>query len=185
MKNSFDIAGATVCRTCAGHGRQDDRHVEVALVIGGEHDRSVEPVEMLEALDANPREHARERQDPGGQAQPPDQSHEGPPVPSRKVDRFGDLGLRRRLLEKGAHLGHRSRRRELRFVDARLQLVFERDHQLDALERAEPQVLERRAGVNLPATRESRHDVGDGIAAGCGGRGPGARSAPSRERPAA
>ncbi len=53
------------------------------------------------------------------------------------------------------------------FVDARLERVLERDHQLDALERAQPELLDRRArrdvGTAGVLRDERRELIGPGL----------------------
>ena len=51
-----------------------------------------------------------------------------------------------------ARLGERA------FVDARLERVFERHHQLDALERAETELLDRRVRRHIVASRVLRDE---------------------------
>ena len=53
----------------------------------------------------------------------------------------------RRGREERAQLVERLRAGELRFVDARLKLILERHHQLDALERAQPEPFDRGAAI--------------------------------------
>ena len=51
---------------------------------------------------------------------------------------------RRRLLHERSKLSEIAGAGERAFVEARLKCIFERDHQLDTLERTEPELLERR-----------------------------------------
>ena len=151
----------------AGHRREDDRHVEVALVIGGEDDRAVEIASRcsrpLTRIQANTRA--------SGRIQVAWLSRRITPTTGwrfqlREVDRLGDVGLRRAPRSSSARTSRdRLRRGELRFVDARLQPVFERHHQLDALERAQPEILERRVGADRAAAGESREQRRDRIVA--------------------
>ena len=88
-----------------------------------------------------------ERQDPGRQAE-----RGGPRAPASA--RFHDgkstgsasaLGCRPAAVDQRAQVRRASARAgERAFVDARLEAILERHHQLDALERAQPELLERR-----------------------------------------
>ena len=92
------------------------------------------------------REHARERQDPGRLRQPPDRAH-GP----ARGSTTGSRPARRPAPSAGGCSTSCFRSRDAgrlanrAFVDARLKPILERHHQLDALERAQPELLERRA----------------------------------------
>ena len=102
---------------------------------------------MLAALDADPREDARERQDPrrqarraGSRAPASERFHDGNSTGSAGGGVAGRAPARRALRSCAdvARAGERA------FVDARLERVLERHHQLDAFERAQPELLERR-----------------------------------------
>ena len=77
-----------------GQRRQDHRHVHVALMIGGEDDRTIDGPQMLAPRDVQVREHARERQNPGRQRQAAYERHDRSAVPRRERDRLLG-GLRR------------------------------------------------------------------------------------------
>ena len=59
---------------------------------------------------------------------------------------------------------------EARFVDGCLKSIFERDHQLDALERAQAELLESRGPADLAAARKPRHESLERVLAGRCGR---------------
>ncbi len=124
--------------------RHDHRAVHEALVVRREDHRAVEIAQVLEPLDADPGEHARQRQNPGREVDAADRARGRAAGPVREVDRLG----RRRLAGRGA-LDQRSQLTEIlragkrAFVDARLERVLERDHQLDPIQRAQPQLLQR------------------------------------------
>ena len=99
---------------------------------------------------------ARQRQDPGRQADAADRARRPRPVPRREVDRLGRRRVaRRRALDERAQLAEVARFGERAFVDARLKRVLERHHQLDALERAQPELLERRRRRQIVAARRT------------------------------
>ena len=66
---------------------------------------------MLAALDAHPREHARERQDPGRQADAADRARRPRSVPRREVDRLGRRRVARRRAARPASAAGRCRAR--------------------------------------------------------------------------
>ena len=69
-------------------------------------------------------------------------------------------------------IGDRRRLREGRLVDRRLGVLLDRHQQLDALERAEAQRLDRRVRPDVGAARcEALHRGEDGVGAAIGGRG--------------
>ena len=126
--------------------RQDHRHVQVALMVRGEHDRPVEIASRCSRpstrIYANTRASGRiqvacdsRRISRTGQRA----------VPRREVDRLVDLGVCGAACSTSALADRRASARlgEARLVDARLEPILERHHQLDALERAEAQLLER------------------------------------------
>ena len=59
--------------------------------------------------------------------------------------------------------------RERPFVHRDLERFFERHHQLDALERAQPQLVDRGRRLDRPAGREAREDGRDSVASAFGG----------------
>ena len=71
-----------------GQRRQDDRRIHVALVVRGENHRPADRLQVLAAVDANPREQPRDGQDPGRQARAADGACRPRSVPRRKLDRL-------------------------------------------------------------------------------------------------
>ncbi len=109
---------------------------------------------MLASVDACPREDARERQNPRRQADTPDGPRRPGAIPRGKVDRFG--GWRAAggaLLDERLEIGDAPRAGKCAFVDARLEFVFERHHQLDAFERTEPEFFDGRVRRDVFASR--------------------------------
>ena len=157
LKNSFSRRRRNRRAPRARQRHQDHRHVEMALMVRCEHDRAAQAARGARARGRAPSAKMRpsgrihvawltRRMIRTGQA----------PIPRREVDRLGDLRFLRRRRNHRAQIVERLRARELRFVDARLELIFERHHQLDALERAQAQALDRCAAVELPRARELR-----------------------------
>ena len=100
---------------------------------------------MLAPVDPYPREDARERQNPGRQADTPDGSRRPGAIPRGKVDRFcGWRAAGGALLDQRLEIGDAPRAGKCALVDARLEFVFERHHQLDAFERTEPEFFDGR-----------------------------------------
>ena len=143
---------------------------------------------MLAALDAQVREHARERQDPGGLRQ-----RGGRAAPARRGSTTGSRPARstsacsrRRCRRSCSQLGERLRASaNLRFVDARLELILERDHQLDALERAQAQLLERRRAARRRGRARTSRAAPRPDRLPCAAHRLRARSPPSRGSPRA
>jgi hypothetical protein len=151
----------------------------MALVVGGEHDRAAQAVEVLEAFDLDPGECPAERKDPGWQAGIADPGERPAAVPRREDD--GPLVRRRPWRGAGARRARRRRRgsgafgiagtavagrafaRQARqiadgaslgergFVEGRLRVLLDRHQQLDPLQRAEAEGLERRVRPDVPA----------------------------------
>ena len=109
---------------------------------------------MLAAVHAHPREDARERQNPRRQAGAANRSRGPRTTPGGEVD-----GLGRPRVAGGGTVDERAQLTEVaRFgegalVDARLERVFECNHQLHAIEGAESQLVERRVRRNVRPTR--------------------------------
>src|SRR5687768_12632911 len=123
-------------------------------MIRREHDWAAYTLEVVEPADAHPRENAPERQDPRRLAEAPDDPNNSSAVPRRKLDRIRHLGLLRRRGHDRSQLVERSGTGEFRFVDAGLELVFQRYHQLDALQRAQTETFDRGAAVERSRSRE-------------------------------
>ena len=157
LKNSLAIAGATRARQRARQRRQNHRHVHVALMVGREDHR---PSSLRDARRPSTRTCANTRA--SGRIhvawrQPPDER-----APASGGSRTGNRPARRpasaasRLLDQLLAARRCSRLGEPRLVDARLKAILERDHQLDALERAQAELLERRRRrSSVAAARES------------------------------
>ena len=147
--------------------RQDHRRVHVALVVRGEDDGTV----RFDQRARGPRRGStRTRARAAGATSAG--SRAGARAPATNGSTSGtrpDPLTRRRLFgacSTSVFSWPRSRaHRERALVDARFERVLERDHQLDALERAQPQLFERGRGRELRAARrvlrdERRHAIG-------------------------
>src|SRR5918996_6388949 len=97
------------------------------------------------------REQSRQRHDPGRVRQPAYQLDRPASIPRRQIDRFIDNIQRWWLLQELFEIRDPRALSKSRFVDARLKAIFQRHHQFDALQRAESELLERRAVVNRAA----------------------------------
>ena len=153
---------ATRRRHLPGSAARMTGHVHVALMIGREDHRPFHVAQMRQSLDVDPGKHTRERQQE-----------------RRLCDRAKRAERAARDSRTGKSTGSgagsagagaaasRSRSatvvdvRERRFVDRRVQRLFERHHHLDALERAETQLFERRPGLELAAAGVPRDDGRD------------------------
>ena len=98
---------------------------------------------MLAAFHANPREGARQRQNPGRQANAANRPGGPRSIPRRECHRLGrEQVAARRSVDKRAKLRKIARCGERPFVEARLEGILDRDHQLHALQRAEAELFE-------------------------------------------
>ena len=105
LKNSFAIAGATRARHAPAQRGENDGHVHMALVVGGEDDR---PFEIAQVLASSTRAHAKTRASGRIQVaseQPSDDPHRPRTVPRREVDWFRDLVSGRRLFHELLQIG--------------------------------------------------------------------------------
>ena len=137
----------------------------MTLVIGGEDDRAVDRVQVLEAFDTKPGEDTSQRQNPGRKVDSSHDSGRQRSVPRGEVNRLDNRSVsRRRLFDERPQLRNIARRRERSFVDVRLKCVLERNHQLDTFERAQAKLLDRRLCGQILAARvfrkKLRHAVG-------------------------
>ena len=69
-------------------GLQNDRRVEVALMVGGEHDRSGKRSQQIAAFNRKTEEDVRQRENPRGLADIPDHADERPAIPRGKRERW-------------------------------------------------------------------------------------------------
>jgi hypothetical protein len=121
---------------------------------------------VLASLDAHPREDAREGEDPRRQAGAADRARQTRAAPRRELH-----GLRWRRVggrgpfDQGSELAQILCARERALVDVRLKRILERHHQLDAIQRAEPELFERRVGRELGAACVLREERGEPILA--------------------
>ena len=150
LKNSFCHRRRDARAPAPGQRRQDHRHVHVALMVRREHHRPIEASQVLAGPDsqmANTRASGRihvasesRRISATGQRA----------VPRREVDRLVD---RRSAVGPCStsclQIADARGFREPSLVDARLKPILERDHQLDAFERAESELLERRGAAHI------------------------------------
>ena len=60
------------------------------------------------------------------------------------------------VFHEPAEIGNARHLGEASFVEARLKAIFQRHHQLDALQRAQAQLVEGRRSAHRAAVRESR-----------------------------
>ena len=103
-----------------------------------------------------------QRENPRRQARPSDRPGQPGAVPRGKVDRLRDRGwpcqpgIQR--LEERLEIADGLCRRVQRLVDRDLERLFERHHQLDPLERAQPELVDRRRRRDRAARREARED---------------------------
>jgi hypothetical protein len=145
----------------------------VTLVIGGEDHRTVEPIQVLPSFHVNPCKDARQRQNPRGEAHPPQDTNRPPPIPRGKIN-----GLADGVVERGRPAHQRFQIREAaglgerRFIDRGLERVLERYHQLDTFERAQAKLVDRGISPQPSAARVSGEYGLERVAAsgGCGGR---------------
>jgi len=100
---------------------------------------------VFAALDAQPREHSRQRQNPERQVHASDRPRSPRSRPRREIDRFCRWDIARlRPFHQLPELPDVARFGKRSLVDAGLERVLERDHQLHAFERAQPELFERR-----------------------------------------
>ena len=170
--------------------RQDDRRVQVALVVGRVDDRPRRRVQMVPALDGEPGEHPRQRQQPQSQVDPPGQPCGPARGPGGKVERRRGRGGRPRGggARKGrpgderAQVPDGGRGGERGLVDGAVERLLERHEQLDAFDGAEAQLGQARRVGDLAIGCEALHDGGRRGAAA--GRGGGPAAAPAALDPA-
>ena len=132
---------------------QDDRRIHVALVVRGEDHGSANSLQVLAAVDPNPREQAGDRQDPGRQAGAADGARRPGPVPRRKFDRLEGCRAGLSALDDRAQGRQIARFGERVFVDARAEGILQRHHQLDPFQRAQAKLLERGRRREIGAAR--------------------------------
>src|SRR5260370_40691654 len=107
----------------------------MAVMIGGEDGRTIQTFQVFAALSFNPKEQAREGENPGCQTQVADHTRRSAAIPGWERDRF----LRRSgTVEGGAEVGHGTSRRELARIKRRSEIMLDGEHSLDALNRTTP-----------------------------------------------
>ena len=121
---------------------EDDGGVQVTLMIGGENDRAAGLAQVFEPLDVDPREQPRERQQRQGQARAPRQGGWPASAPRRHDPVTVNLACRgrhqRQDVADASGLGKPA------LVDRRIESVLDRRHELDPIERTEPEFFDRR-----------------------------------------
>ena len=110
---------------------------------------------MFQALDSRMCEHAGERKNPCRLGEPSNQRDGPAAVPCRKIYGLVDAACGRAVLDQLLQIANARDLRETPLVDARLKAILERDHQLDAFERAQAELLEGGRSAERAAVRES------------------------------
>ena len=148
---------------------ENHRRIEVALVIGGENHRAAGTPPGARALDlrATRRRGASGRIHVGRLARRSARIGDGT-IPGREVDRLGGRTIARaarcRLRADGVSASRSAdggRGGKFRLVDRDLHRFLERHHQLDAFERAQPELVDRRArrDRSRPGAKRSSTDA--------------------------
>src|SRR5262245_2729565 len=138
-------------------------------MVGGEHHRPVDRSEMFEPFDTRVGDGACEWHDPGCKGQAANQRDGPPSIPGRKIDCVMRLLRTSFLSNEPSQVVNAAGLCEARFVDRGLKSIFERHHQLDALERAQTGLLERRTSADFAAARKpSKESLERALASRCG-----------------
>src|SRR5687768_16098594 len=110
---------------------------------------------MFQAVDSRMCEQTGEWKNPSRLGEPSNQRDRPAAVPCRKIYGLVDRFCGRAVLDQLLEIANARDLRETPLVDARLKAILERDHQLDAFERAQAELLEGGRSAERAAVRES------------------------------